>query len=326
MPPSPKEINDIDGSQSIKSKLSLEDAIIHTLVYSDLFDFPMSLTELHRYLFYHEISIDKLEKQLKESKTLSRLISHRDSFYCLKGREKLIELRKERRKKSRQLWRLAHYYVRVLSKIPFIKFIGITGSLAVGNIRNEKDDIDFFLITEKNRLWLAHAFLRVVALMLERFHGIKPCHNYIITEDQMTITDYSIYTARELIQMVPAHGKKHYEWLKKHNEWAFKIFPNSRRSISLHFLVNEQEQDKKLLSRVLECALRTPLGDILENLEWLRMRKKIMRNNFHGNEARYSKNVFKDHRNNHRNSIMWHFQKKLEMMYKQLEDSDAQED
>lgn len=297
--------------------LSVQDAIIHTIAYSDLFDFPMTLPELHRYLFYHEITMEELERILNTDNHLLNIINQQDGFYCLRGREYLITLRKKRMRAAQRLWNVARNYLRVISRLPFIKFIGITGSLAVNNVRNDEDDIDLFIITEKNRLWLVHGLLRISTIILERNVGVKLCHNYMITEENLSFENHSLYTARELAQMVPVCGRWYHQQLVKQNRWIFHILPNVKYHFDqqYHHLA-DVEAKNSIKSRVLERVLRTRIGDIIETLEWIRMRKKVRYIGYYGKETQYSKHVFKDHRNNYEKIIIQRFQERLQQLEK----------
>lgn len=86
--------------------------------------------------------------------------------------------------------------VSVLSKIPWIKMIGVWNSIAM-NYSNEESDIDLFIVIEKNRMW----FVRVVLTFLFEFigsrkkknsHSGKFCLSFFATEDGMDFKDFLI--------------------------------------------------------------------------------------------------------------------------------------
>jgi len=73
---------------------SKNQAIIKTLIYSDIFDFPLTKQEIWKYLISNKkISQKDFLKLLKNKKTLSK-----NNFYFLKGREEIIRKRKDRKK------------------------------------------------------------------------------------------------------------------------------------------------------------------------------------------------------------------------------------
>ncbi len=62
-----------------------EKAIIKTLLYSDIFNFPLSKDELWQYLISSE-KIDRNEFELALKNLLGDIRS-KDGFYCLTGKE-----------------------------------------------------------------------------------------------------------------------------------------------------------------------------------------------------------------------------------------------
>jgi hypothetical protein len=95
-----------------------------------------------------------------------------------------------------------------LYRFPFVRGIGISGSLSK-NYADEDADIDFFIITSRNHLWIARTFL----------HGLKKlsflvgkqdwyCMNYFIDEEALVIAEKNIFTATEVVTLKPVCGEK----------------------------------------------------------------------------------------------------------------------
>jgi hypothetical protein len=100
----------------------LERAILETLAYSDVFDYPLRLDELHRYLTV-AVSLPELVDCLPQCEK----INTRDGYYFLKGREEIIQLRGQKEQTSRRAydsWAIAfrpHGHIDWLSGCPQLR-------------------------------------------------------------------------------------------------------------------------------------------------------------------------------------------------------------
>ena len=74
--------------QNVKSFTTAQKAILTTLLYSDIFSFPLTKDELWKFLISEKkISREEFEKALL---SLKKLIVYHQNFYCLSGREEII--------------------------------------------------------------------------------------------------------------------------------------------------------------------------------------------------------------------------------------------
>lgn len=205
-------------------------AILQTLAYADIFDYPLKKEEIWRFL------ISNKNCQLKEiSKTIKKLpaVSSKKNFFFLKGRKKIVDLRKKRERYSREKMKLARQIVSWLKFIPTIKMIGVTGALAMNNT-DEKDDIDLFFVTTKNRLWLSRGLIVTVLFLVGRYRRpqkIKDmiCPNMFLDEDhlQMPKKEQNLFSAHEVCQLKPLWDKeKTYQKFLKANQWVKNYLPN----------------------------------------------------------------------------------------------------
>lgn len=240
---------------------TLEHAILETLAYSDVFDFPLRLDELYRYLPIRA-EIEQLPQALN---SLAGLLGERDGFYFLAGREKIVEIRRRREAHSQKLMHRALKYGRMLGSLPFIRMVALTGSLAVLN--SSKDaDFDYMLVTVPNRVWTARAFA-LLFNRLTRLFGHTLCPNLIVSENALAWSTHDLYSARELCQMLPITGMDVYRKLMEVNEWTKDFLPNVDTKISEVFKTSE-------IWRLTELPLRGKLGNRIERWE---MNRKIAR-------------------------------------------------
>lgn len=214
----------------------LKNAIIKTLSYSDIFDYPLTLSEIRKYLIGYSLNRHlQLEKTIKSFS----FINFKKGFYYFTGRQKIIELRIEKEKISRQKIKIARKIACLLFKIPTVKMIAITGNLALLS-SDKKDDIDFLIITRKNRIWttrfLCVLYLKIIgAYRKPKQNQVtdKICLNMFLDEDHLSlpVNEQDLYSAHEIIQMKPLFTSPRYEnIILKNNLWVKKFLPNAIKS------------------------------------------------------------------------------------------------
>ncbi|KKR88389.1 MAG: hypothetical protein UU37_C0004G0007 [Candidatus Gottesmanbacteria bacterium GW2011_GWA2_41_12] len=191
-------------------------------------------------------------------------ISYKNGYYFLRGREKIINIRNEREEYSRDKWTKAKKAASLLKIIPTVKMVGVTGSLAMNNSR-EDDDIDFFIITARGTLWLTRFFTTILLQLKGVRRGPggtnnkdKICLNMFMSEDNLTLTvsNRDIFTAHEVVQVRKIWDKSNtYVNFLSANFWVRDFLPNS-----LNFPLKEGKRlTKKIFSLLMpfEILLRT---------------------------------------------------------------------
>lgn len=87
-------------------------------------------------------------------------------------------------------------YTKFIKNIPWIKMVAIWNSVAM-NYATKESDIDLFIITSKNRLWLVRVLTTLIfsALWLRKTsknHAWKFCLSFFVTTDWMNLWDFAI--------------------------------------------------------------------------------------------------------------------------------------
>jgi len=256
---------------------TLERGILEALAYSDIFDYPLRLSELHRYL-PSRVEIEQLSIALE---SLSGRVGNRDDFYFLTGRDEIVGIRKQREVHSRTLMPRALKYGSILGSLPFARMVALTGSLAVMN-SSKNADFDYLLITVPGRVWTTRAFA-LLFNRVTRLFGDTICPNLIVSENKLEWAVNDLYSARELCQMIPVSGLDVYQRLMKANEWVKEFLPNAYSSLQGERSSTKQSlpSNWRLLRRsfqsllaMTEDVLRGKLGDSFEQWE---MNRKIAR-------------------------------------------------
>ncbi len=150
-------------------------------------------------------------------------------------RPEYAKLTRARMKEAARKLQHIKWYVRVLSYIPTIRLVGLSGSIAVG-VAKKTDDIDLFIITKAHWLWTTRFLTIVIALLcgLKRSRGAKRakdkvCLNLFFDERDVCLPKkkQTIYGAHEVLQMVPLITIDNtYERFLKANRWVRTYFPN----------------------------------------------------------------------------------------------------
>lgn len=213
----------------------IEKTILKTLAYSDIFDYPLTKEELWKYL----ITSKPISRRLFESsiKSLDK-IDKIGIWYFLKGRSSIVKTRIRREEESKKKIKIANRLARILSKIPAIQFIGISGALAMNN-SDIHDDIDFFIITSEKSLWMTRLFVLLALELLGLRRKRKDmrvsdtiCLNMIITEDALFLPfiKKDLYTAHEVVQIKTLFDRRNvYRKFLDSNRWVGRYLPNSTR-------------------------------------------------------------------------------------------------
>ncbi len=215
------------SAEQTSSQLLTDNAqcVLHTLMYFDVFKHPLTLDEIHQYCQWKECSLSETAAAIEELQQQS-VVSNRDGFYYICGSEKHIDLRRERNKRALLYSAKAEKWARFISGFPFVRTVCISGSLSKGTM--DKDgDIDYFIITEPNRLWVARTFL-IMFKKLFLFNSKKYfCVNYFVDTAHLSIPDRNLFTATEIVFAKPMRDVNVFSEFTTENKWAKIFYPNA---------------------------------------------------------------------------------------------------
>lgn len=278
----------------MESLSGLESALIETVVYADVFDYPLTRGEIHRYLHGMVASPQFVNLNLKRVRHDLGLLEEHSDYYVLPGRSDIIEKRQRRAACAEQMWPNVGRYGRLLADIPFVRMVALTGSLAVANV-GEEADLDFLIVAETGRLWVCRAMvIGVVKLAAQR--GVILCPNFIISERSMYFRERNIYTAHELAQMIPLTGMQVYGRMREANKWTELYLPNADGPPKISPVVSHRSTGLRKLG---ESILRLPPGTWFDQWEMSRKIKKFRGQNNSLAEVRFSKDWCQGHFEGH---------------------------
>lgn len=260
----------------IPSVRSLATAVVQTVAYVDVFDYPLLPAEVHRYLIAMAAPLAAVEKLLSDGHLVPQHLERREGYVTLPGRQQIVATRQEREAIARQLWPSAVYYGGLIASLPFVRMVAVTGSLAVNN-SEPGSDIDYLVVTANDRLWLSRAFI-ILIVRLAGSRGTHLCPNYLLSERALIFPEQNLYTAHELAQMVPLSGEQIYRRIRYLNRWADQWLPNATsvpHPVSSASL--QAGPPRSRLQGLLERGLKGRVGRRLEKWEMGRKLAKFGR-------------------------------------------------
>lgn len=238
----------------------MKSSILKVLAYFDLFDYPVTTDEI---LFFmdQEVSLIDLKAEL-DALTHRGLLFPDGNFYALRQDPELAIRRIRGNRHADELLKIAARISRQLYLFPYVRGIGISGSLSK-HFADEQADIDYFIITRRNRLWIARTLMHLFKKMnYLRNRQNWYCMNYYVDEEALEIKEKNIFTATEMITLLPASGNGGLVKFFDANNWTAHYFP--------HYRTRQKEAKgpvpSSILKTTLEKLLNNRWGDRLDDL------------------------------------------------------------
>jgi predicted nucleotidyltransferase len=232
--------------------------ILATLAYFDIFQYPLTRGEIYLFLKnkYDESEFELALQYLVGGRTIYQF----GNLYTLKNDYALATRRYNGNKKAADLIKVAAKVGDMLIRFPYVRGIAISGSLSK-NFADDNSDIDLFIITTKNRLWIArtlmHAFKKLTFLVNKQDYF---CMNYYIDEAQLEIKEKNIYTAIEVVTLIPLQGDTVIEQFYAANSWTRDLLPNKIMRIS-----SAKPLKPSIFKIVFEFLFNNFLGDMIDS-------------------------------------------------------------
>lgn len=284
---------------------NLKDALIKTLYYASIFDYPLTQAQLWRFLIWKRKTRPSFSLFLKTVDWLSqkKQLFQIGGFYLIDNQPSWVKLRRQKENYARNKLKICWNTISFLRLIPTIELIGLTGKLAL-KIAEKDDDIDLLIITKSNALWLT----RLLVISMLAFIGVKRqpcckkaqnliCVNMFLDKDHMQISkdERDLYSAHEIVQLEPIYEKNNcYQDFLFRNQWVKDYLPNAIRDTKI---LGEKDIKRKnnlilLVSKYLSVLIFF-LEQVSQKLQLWYMRKRRTREvirkgyvRFHPQDAR----------------------------------------
>jgi hypothetical protein len=181
-----------------------------------------------------------------------------------------------------------------------------SGSLSKGYM-DEKSDLDFFVITQPNRLWICRALLALYKrIVLNNSHKYF-CTNYFIDTGHLEIEEKNLFTATELATLIPLSGDQYYlELMDRNLHWVTNFFPNFE-SASIQANNAKDSRWKMFAEQLLNFCFGNMGDKLLMRVAALRWKKQYRRSYSEKDFSiafKTKRHASKNHPNNFQKSVM----------------------
>ena len=234
--------------------------ILKTLAYFDYFSYPLTCEDIRSFLpqLCDQQAVDEMLSVLLNENIIYKI----ENFYSFQNEPRLAKRRRDGNQRAVKQLAIAKKVASILGRFPYVQTVAVSGSLSK-YFADENTDIDFFIITSANRLWIARTlmhFLKKCSYIAGKQHWF--CMNYFIDELGLDIPEKNIFTAMEIVTLMPMQGKNQFKNFIEANTWTGNYFPAHIIS-----MVNIPEIKKGFIRKCFEKIFNSRLGDIID--KWL---------------------------------------------------------
>lgn len=305
---------------------NIEKSILNTIVYFDIFNFPLTQIEIYKNLYSLDVDIgfDEFLSVLENSEILKSEIDSKEGFYFIKGKEDIIYTRKDRYILAYKKYNSAIKYIKKLLYFPCFRSINICNTLAIENSK-ESSDIDLFIITKHNRIWTA----RFVAIIISKLLNLRPkknnqknkiCLSFYIDEDNLDIENvskndniYFIYWISQLVNIYDENNifNKFFDkniWIKKYIRNIYNFDAGYMRKV---FLKKNNITFRNIFSLLSTDNLENRLKKIQINKMNIAIKNKLNIND----DVFIDKGIIKLHTNDRREQYKDEFDNRIKKYY-----------
>jgi len=244
----------------IKDYSGIKTQVLSALAYYDLFNFPLTKEEVFLFMTVR-CELNQVQHCL-DYLTNHGLVYQLGNYYALKNDEYIVTRRKAGAKKAHELLTIAEKVSSYLIKFPYVRGIAVSGSLSK-RYADDKSDIDFFIITATNRLWIARSLLHLLKKLSFIFNKQDYfCMNYFVDEARAEIVEQNLFTATETVTLIPLQGDLAFERFYSTNGWTRDYLPNHLMRVSC-----AEPSNRGWVKTLTEGLFNNIIGDMLDN--WL---------------------------------------------------------
>ena len=244
--------------------VQLRSSIIRTLAYYDIFSYPLTAEEIYHNLSTNHTNLAEINTEL-QLLTEKQIVFHQGNFFQLKNDNEHINRRNSGNQLAVKRLKTARRVTWLISRFPFIRGILLSGSISKG-FMEEDSDIDYFVITHPNRVW----FTRLMLMLFKKVFLLNSrkifCINYFVDSENLEIQEKNIFTATEIVTLLPTFGKDIYDKFYEKNFWIREYYPNFPKRDTHKILDRKNGIVKSLLEKVLSKNLGDRIDDFAMGL------------------------------------------------------------
>ena len=255
---------------------ALEQSILKTLAYFDIFSHPLTREELYHYLWGYHGNVEKVDFSSQLESLTGRGVEHKWGYYFLPGRGEIVEKRRRSVLGIEKKMKIAKRAVKKIRWVPFVRAVFVCNTTAASTA-SEVSDIDVFIIARHGRIWIVR-FLVTIVLSIFRLRRTgkkinnRICLSFYLSDNHLNLKDISIkkpdiYLMYWLAQLIPVFDPGQvYKKIKLQNKWVLNFAP---RAFGEYTLLNRwkvvEGRLSALVKKFFEKAWGTAYGDFLES-------------------------------------------------------------
>jgi len=259
-----------------QKKQAIKKAIAETIVFFDIFKYPLNAWELWQ---YNKISCSYQDFIL----ILSELSwPNKNGFYFLPGREELLAERAKRYNYTDTKMKIAKRMASIFRFLPWVDMVAVSNIIGSHNLRAESD-IDIFIISTKYRIWLCRFFCTGLMALLNKRPRPKNkknkiCLSFYIDQSHLQLKDFrlhanDIYFNYWVLGLVPlfVRADTYFNFLAA-NLWLKEYFPNyegNKMSSRRYFATKREIKYNPVFGYLEKLARRFQLAIMPEKLKSL---------------------------------------------------------
>ena len=287
---------------------SRELAIARSVIYASLFDYPLTLDQLHQTLIESDQTQSEVLAVYEGSEMLQAIVDYRDGFFFPGGRDDLIAERRRREARSRAFLERHRRLLRLLCALPFTRLVALSGSIAHFNLE-EHGDLDLFIVTRGRRVWTVTVAVLLLAKLLRQRRIV--CANFVLADSHLRlgIEQQDVFTASQVIHLKPLIGADLLDEFTTANPFVTRFYPNGINRSREVAPISVRSRGLSVLKGALELVLELP-APLIERAcrrlyAWhLRRRAGSWRS---PDEVQLRSDYLKLHTQSHRHSVLQRF-------------------
>lgn len=204
--------------EALVLNIDTETGDVHRIIqYFAIFNFPLTLEEIY-YFYSGNLTKEALTLTLKEMLCVGSIQQTGNYYYSVTCKPDCVEDRAICTRRAIKVLPLAKRAGTFISWFPFVKFVGISGSLSKGHAK-EHADFDFFIITAPNTLWICRTILHLFKKITFLFGGQHWfCMNYFIDQNHLLLEEKNMFTQIELATLIPLNNPNLFKYFLLKNQ------------------------------------------------------------------------------------------------------------
>jgi len=292
------------------SHSDLSKSVLKTLLYFDIFKYPLTADEVFFHLQSNHVTTQDVAQEL-EKLNRENTVHSLDRFYSVQNDNALESRRKKGNQMAEQGLKIAFRKARLISRFPFVRAVLASGSLSKGYM-DEHSDLDFFVVTAPDRLWISRMLL-VLYKRIFLFNSHKHfCINYYVDDEHLEIEEKNLFTATELVTLLPLYGNDYCHRLFAANAWTREFLPNAKLRSSPGIGRAESSFIKRTAEKVIDLWGGSFFNKFFMRLTLTRW-QKLYQQSFSKSDFEVA---FKTRPHTSKNHVN-HYQKKIMELYRQ---------